>query len=252
MLTRIPRIRNIYEDPANAKHRRVIEAGMQVQQPIIERIITNGMHGNLDDKQSLRNCIALFEKVRKLSKLPVKPDWDFVEFTYRVAIEFDGIPREVKIAHGIPNEYTIPASGSNALFSFKNPSTLNIGRLIKRARREIEFIPLLKALNEMKVAILDAERKLAIQGLNDRENYIAEATKKEREELANRGITEVQVEGSTLTYVLTTTRIAMPHFDDYVMDKGPYIDSLVGAMAKRLSFGFNPKIAQLSKLSYSQ
>ena len=254
MLNRIPTIFAIYHAPENDKHRRVIEAGIQAQQPIIDGIITKGMHGDLADKSSLHNCIALFEKVRKSSRLPIKPNWDFVGFAYLVAVEFDNVSKQRKIEYGIPEDYANSNSGSNALFSLRNASTLNMGRLVKRARREIQFIPILKGLNEMKIAILDIERRFEIKGTNDPEKQreLEEATKTQREALAAQGITDVQINDSALSYVLTKTRIEIPNFNGYVEDKGAYIDYLVAAMAKRLSFGFNPKIADLPNLSYSQ
>ena len=254
MLNRIPRINAIYDLPENDKHRRVVEAGIQAQQPIIDGIITRRMHGDLADKSSLRNCIALFEKVKKSSRLPIKPDWDFVGFAYVVAVEFDSVSKQRKLEYGIPEDYANPNSGSNALFSFRNASTLNMGRLVKRARREIGFIPVLKGLNEMKIAILDIERRFEIKGTNgpEKQRELEEATKTQREALAAQGITDVQINDPALSYVITRTRIEIPNFDGYVEDKGAYIDYLMAAMAKRLSFGFNPKIADLPNLSYSQ
>ncbi|MBN1170272.1 hypothetical protein JXA56_04560 [Candidatus Micrarchaeota archaeon] len=249
MLSRLPGLKRIYTSPENDKHRKVIEAGIAAQQPIIDEIIMKGMHGHHENKGALRNCVALFEAVRKSSIIPVKPGWDFVEFAYLVAIEFDSTPKQIKIAHGIPEEYSIPSSGPNALFSLRNSSTLNMGRLIKRAKREIDFIPILKALNDMKVAILNAERPLAIMGITGPEKQLKleRATRNQMKELAIHGITNVQIDGSNLSYVLTRTRVDMPDFDEYVEEKGSYIDSLMIAMAKRLSFGFNPKIADLQQ-----
>ena len=254
MLNRIPRIRAIYNLPKHAKHREIIEAAMQAQQPIIDSIITNGMHGHPEDKRSLRNCIALFEKVRKLSKLPIKPEWNFVEFAYLIAVEFDAIPKAAKLSYGIPEPYANPSTGANALFSMNSPSTLNMGRLVKRARSEMGFIPLLSALNDMKVSIINVERLLAIHDINgpERKRQIREATKKERAELAKYGITDVEIDDAAISYVLTKTRIEIPDFDNYVEKKGTYVDYLVAAMAKRLSFGFSPRILEIHNADSSQ
>ena len=68
--------------------------------------------------------------------------------------------------------------------------------------------------------------------------------------LEKEGVTGVKFDGESAIYVVAKTKIEIPIFDEFYPEKEERVNFLICSMAKRLAFGFNPKITDIPSSVY--
>lgn len=133
MFLRFQRIRQIYEDPENACHRKVIDAGIERHGPQIETINRICMDKNARIEHSFRNIQGQME-------LPFFPLYTFVGFASKVGRAWNEIPNQERIDASLPPRFI---KGTTRCFLFfcvgrYNPVVASFGILISQTIRQME------------------------------------------------------------------------------------------------------------------
>ncbi len=212
MLLKVPSIRRLYEDSSNEKHKRVIDEGIKVQTPLIERLL--GQHPP--------GFFMYCEADRFV--LPVDPTIAFMAFAFSVAESWDSTTRVQRAGFGLPELFLQSGCSTEfCLFSYNQKNNPSLRHLINRTRSVQRRIMTLEHLKRLRDRTADMT---AI-----------------REELWKDGVKtdSISFEGDSLSYETGRgMKSTVSDIDAELRISYPQMHGILGTMARRFCFGFSP------------
>lgn len=161
MLERVPRIQAVYNRPKNEAHRRMIDAAIKVQTPIVERI--------RDELLSTGRFETFFRRNARDLQLPIFPERNFVDFAVNVGRAWSNTNSKEREKLGLHEAFYFSTGSSDySFFGLKGSSTVRMGLVISNAvskLKEVQKFELFKQFNEGRITREQLINKLTKRGL---------------------------------------------------------------------------------------
>ena len=212
MLERIPKVRNVLDDPKHSQHKAMIKAAVQIQKPLIEDILQR--KGNITDIL--------------ISELPfsIAPSWDLPKFAHEVAKAWDATDRYERKKLGLSESFIDTESFDSKLFGLAGvQSTYMMGTLLIRTsalRKQMDRLKLLADFRNGKITFEKIKEYLQKSKIT--------LTKLEKTEKG------VKVFGEP------NLRMVFNDVEALLSDVRKEFSAHITEIAKRLSVGFSPLI----------